>query len=181
MNPSLRLSLILGLLLLGLNLGFTADAGPIDWLKAAGHSITHPQRRQTRQSRKAVSRPTESSARTAAVDSPLRSEFSAPAASPQPATSAVTPPSHAARPEARPRELPSPSARPEESPSPSVPPPASLNPPTRSDIPYGVPVPDKPGFVMSPYAPKGGYVDVRNLPSGIQVKDPYTGKVFLTP
>jgi hypothetical protein len=48
-------------------------------------------------------------------------------------------------------------------------------------MPYAIPVPSKPGFVTSPYAPKSGYVDVRGFPSGTEVKDPYTGKTFLTP
>jgi hypothetical protein len=51
----------------------------------------------------------------------------------------------------------------------------------RRDMPYGIPVPNKPGLVTSPYAPKSGYVDVRGFPSGAEVKDPYTGKIFLTP
>jgi hypothetical protein len=51
----------------------------------------------------------------------------------------------------------------------------------RADLPYGVPVPNKPGFVISPYSPKAGYVDIRGFPSGAEVKDPYTGKVFITP
>ncbi len=53
--------------------------------------------------------------------------------------------------------------------------------PTRRDMPYGVPVPNRPGFVTSPYAPTVGLVDVRGFPSGTEVKDPYTGKIFLTP
>jgi hypothetical protein len=53
--------------------------------------------------------------------------------------------------------------------------------PTRRDMPYGVPVPGRPGFVTSPYAPTVGLVDVRGFPSGTEVKDPYTGKLFLTP
>ena len=51
----------------------------------------------------------------------------------------------------------------------------------RSDYPYGQPVPGKPGFVTSPYAQGTGYVDVRGFPPGTEVKDPYTGKVFLVP
>jgi beta-lactamase regulating signal transducer with metallopeptidase domain len=53
--------------------------------------------------------------------------------------------------------------------------------PTSSNIPSGVPVPDKQGFVTSPHAPDMGYVDVRGLPSGSEVRCPYTGKLFLVP
>ncbi len=49
------------------------------------------------------------------------------------------------------------------------------------DLPYGVAVPNRPGLVTSPYAPKEGYVDVSAFPSSTEVMDPFTGKVFLTP
>src|SRR6266576_3575059 len=52
---------------------------------------------------------------------------------------------------------------------------------TRTDLPYGVPVPNKPGFVISPYSPNAGYVDIRGFPAGTEVKDPYTGKVVIPP
>jgi len=52
---------------------------------------------------------------------------------------------------------------------------------SKRDVPYGIPVADKPGFVTSPYSPDQGLVDVRGIPSGTEVKDPYTGKVFLRP
>lgn len=51
----------------------------------------------------------------------------------------------------------------------------------RRDVPYGVAVPNKPGLVTSPYAPRQGYVDVRAFPSSTEVLDPFTGKIFLTP
>jgi hypothetical protein len=61
--------------------------------------------------------------------------------------------------------------------------PAALAPGTRTrrDVPFGVAVPNKPGFVTSPYAPNQGYVDVRAFPPSTEVLDPFTGKIFLTP
>jgi len=50
-----------------------------------------------------------------------------------------------------------------------------------SPVPTGVPVPGKPGFVSSPFDPEGGFIDLRGVPAGTEVKDPYTGKVFLAP
>ncbi|HUE41448.1 MAG TPA: hypothetical protein VMO75_05930 [Chthoniobacterales bacterium] len=49
------------------------------------------------------------------------------------------------------------------------------------DLPYGTPVPGRQGFVTSPFSPNSGYIDVRGFAPGTPVKDPYTGKVFLTP
>lgn len=51
----------------------------------------------------------------------------------------------------------------------------------RHDYPFGVVVPGKPGFLTSPYAPNEGFVDARGFSSGAEVKDPFTGKVFLIP
>ena len=48
-------------------------------------------------------------------------------------------------------------------------------------FPYAIPVENKPGFVRSPYAPDAGMIDVRGFPTDTQVKDPYTGKIFLVP
>lgn len=62
-------------------------------------------------------------------------------------------------------------------PGPSDEPPLSTN----NDYPYGAAVKDKPGFITSPYAPDAGYVDVRGFKHGQEVRDPYTGKIFLVP
>jgi len=66
-------------------------------------------------------------------------------------------------------------------PEPMVTTPPPVQDPTRRDYQYGTPVPGKPGFVTSPHAPYSGYVDVRGFPPGTEVKDPYTGKIFLVP
>ena len=50
----------------------------------------------------------------------------------------------------------------------------------KGDYPYGVPVPGKPGFVRSPFSPDK-MTDVRGYAPGTEVKDPYTGKIFLVP
>jgi hypothetical protein len=51
----------------------------------------------------------------------------------------------------------------------------------KTELPYGTPVPGKPGLVTSPFAPDSGYVEVTGFPPGTAVEDPYTGKIFLTP
>ena len=45
----------------------------------------------------------------------------------------------------------------------------------------GIPVPDKPGFLRSPYTQNQAVIDVRGFPSGTEVVDPATGKMFVTP
>jgi hypothetical protein len=42
-------------------------------------------------------------------------------------------------------------------------------------------VPDKPGYVFSPFDSSGRYVDVSGYPSGTKVKDPWTDKIFIVP
>src|SRR5436190_23402048 len=51
----------------------------------------------------------------------------------------------------------------------------------KTELPYGTPVPGKPGLITSPFALDSGYVDVTGFPPGTAVEDPYTGKIFLTP
>lgn len=48
-------------------------------------------------------------------------------------------------------------------------------------IPYAEPVPGKPGFVFLPVGKYKGLIDVRGFTPGTEVKDPYTGQVFLVP
>lgn len=55
--------------------------------------------------------------------------------------------------------------------APALQPPAPA--PAVGDLPVATPVQGKPGFVVSPYAPYEGLVDVRGFPSGTEVQDPY--------
>jgi hypothetical protein len=78
-----------------------------------------------------------------------------------------------------------PTPTPEASPTPDAasmaPTPAPSPATEQRQVPYGTPVAGKPGFVTSPYAPYAGYVDVRGFPPNTEVKDPYSGKIFLVP
>jgi hypothetical protein len=130
-----------------------AQAGSLgDFFKALGNSIAHPGQGKKPAPKSQTKKPKTKGAEQAADYPPAP-----PAPSPTPTPSATTsqPPIRIA----------------------SAPPTKN----SKRDIPYAIPVPNKPGFVTSPYSPKAGYVDVRGFPSGTEVKDPYSGKIFLTP
>ena len=50
-----------------------------------------------------------------------------------------------------------------------------------ADFPTAKAVPDKPGYVFSPFDSSGRYVDVSGYPPGTKVKDPWTDKIFVVP
>ena len=49
------------------------------------------------------------------------------------------------------------------------------------EFPTAKSVPDKPGYVVSPFDAGGRYVDVSGYASGSKVKDPWTDKIFIVP
>ena len=50
-----------------------------------------------------------------------------------------------------------------------------------NSIPYAVAVEGKAGYVRSPHSPDSGTIDVRGFAKDTQVRDPYSGKIFLVP
>ena len=125
-------------------MGDVADAGSfLDFLKAIGNSIAHPQKKspsRTKSTKQSTSKLTASAKPTVGPSPGPLDERNVRTAS--------------AAPEAK---------------------------DGKADVPYAIPVPGKRGFVISPFAPDSGYIDVHQFPPGTDVKDPFTGKVFRTP
>ena len=134
-----------------------ARAGSVgDFFKALGNSIAHPGQPKKQPTPKPTVKKTKGkTSEQQTADYPPTPAPLAPSPTPTPTASTTQPPVRPA----------------------SAPPIKN----SKRDIPYAIPVPNKPGFVTSPYSPKSGLVDVRGFPSGTEVKDPYTGKIFLTP
>jgi hypothetical protein len=132
-----------------------ADAGSLgDFFKALGNSIAHPGQGKKPAPKTQTKKPKTKGSEQSA-DYPPAPVPPTPPPTPTPTATTTQPPVRVA----------------------SAPPIKN----SKRDIPYGIPVPNKPGFVTSPYSPKAGFVDVRGFPSGTEVKDPYSGKIFLTP
>ena len=52
---------------------------------------------------------------------------------------------------------------------------------TSTAFPTAKAVPEKPGYVFSPFDSSGRYVDVSGYTPGTKVKDPWTDKIFVVP
>ena len=87
----------------------------------------------------------------------------------------ITPssPAHISTPPAPAKEVPTQSA--------VIPNQAALQRQPAANVPFGIPIPHRPGFINSPYAAKHQVVDVTDMPAGSEVKCPYTGKTFRVP
>lgn len=95
---------------------------------------------------------------------------------PQDPAVASTPPTDPSAPPSNPAP---PSTATTEPAAPPPPPPSSSS-STPEQMPFGLPVPGKKGFVYSPFD-KTQMVDVRGIPPGKKVRCPYTSKIFLVP
>ena len=65
--------------------------------------------------------------------------------------------------------------------TPTAAPPSATSPPQASaNVPLGKPAPNKPGFIYSPHDERF-IIDVRGMPSGMEIIDPNTGKPLRVP
>lgn len=92
-------------------------------------------------------------------------------------TSTSQPPRHADKTASQKRVKTMPSVSENTQPGPKPPPQAS----STSVFPTAKAVPDKPGYVFSPFDSSGRYVDVSGYTAGTKVKDPWTDKIFVVP
>ncbi len=103
-----------------------------------------------------------------------------PAPAPAAPKVAATPPTKPTPPVSQPKVTPTPVPEPKpQQPAPTVA--AQPKPQAPAKLPFGSPIPGRPGFVNSPYAEKHQLVDVTGLNIGTEVKCPYTGKLFRVP
>lgn len=100
-------------------------------------------------------------------------------AAPPPAHESVEPSQPVTTPVAEQTPTPPPTSEPEITPGPALA--SEPAPPEPEQIPFGSPVPGKPGFVTSPYSPGAGYIDVTGFAPGSKARDPYTNKIFRVP
>ncbi len=91
----------------------------------------------------------------------------------------LTPPPPKENPTVEPMEKPGTTPQPETQPTPPSAPASSKA--KRDDLPYGIIIVGKKGYVYSPYTDNKQQVDVTGIPTGTKVKCPYTSKVFRVP
>jgi hypothetical protein len=84
----------------------------------------------------------------------------------------------ASAPQRRPKVQTESSQSSQQNPKPSTPAHASY---PQTQFPTAKAVPEKPGYVFSPFDSSGRYVDVSGYASGTKVKDPWTDKIFVVP
>ena len=115
----------------------------------------------------------------------------APAVASAPAPKTTPPPVAKTTPKTEPKKEPAPTVAANTAPTkPAADPTPKLEPKTEPapapqaaapKLPFGAPIPGRPGFVNSPFAEKHQLVDVTGLSVGTEVKCPYTGKLFRVP
>jgi|SRR5215469_11760228 len=160
MKPPLRTIIVCLSIFTSFSAPEVGEAGPVgDFFRALGNSIAHP----------AHARPAPRPRPTQSQRSSPKQNHEAPPSDAADASNSQTSPS--------PTPVPAPPNRSNVRVAKAT---ATRKNPN-SDLPYGIPVPGKQGLVTSPFSPDSGYIDVRSFPPGTEVRDPYTGKSFLTP